>query len=164
VRPRAVAIVAAAALVLAAAASGAGPQVTRLGDGSTVTVWKDGRVVERDRHGRVTADSTCESAAVYARWVAFMRSFQAAVRSGDRARVARSVHYPLLWAGRRVDTGGKLVADYRSIFVPAVVAAIEAADPRALFCQNLSQVMLGSGVVWGDDFGGRLAVVTVNRP
>jgi len=51
-----------------------------------------------------------------------------------------------------------------AVFQPRTVAAILGADPRALFCQNVNQVMLGSGVIWGDDLGKRLAIITVNPP
>jgi hypothetical protein len=140
------------------------PEISHLRDGSTVAVWEDGRVIERDRAGRVLSDSTFESEAIYERWVKFMRSFQTAVEEGDRSSVASSIEYPLSLSHGIIPNRQELLRRYGAVFTPGVVAEIESADPRALFCQNVSQVMLDSGVVWGDDFKGRLAVITINPP
>ncbi|HLX19170.1 MAG TPA: hypothetical protein VKR23_03365 [Gaiellaceae bacterium] len=45
-----------------------------------------------------------------------------------------------------------------------LVKAILAADPHALFCQNVTQASIGSGLLWGDVFGRRLAIITINPP
>jgi hypothetical protein len=140
------------------------PKIIRLPGGSTVRVGKGGSVVQRSRKGQVLAASQCESGAVYERWVKFMTAFQVALEHGDRTRVVRSVHYPLRWAGRTIKRSGGLLRRYDGVFAPRVIHAVLAANPRALFCQNVTQVMLDSGVIWGDDLGGRLAIVTVNPP
>src|SRR5581483_11026069 len=70
------------------------PRVSHLSDGSTVSVWKSGHVVERNRRGRILSESWCESYPVYERWVAFMGSFQIALKRGEIEVVARDVHYP----------------------------------------------------------------------
>jgi hypothetical protein len=147
-----------------AAASSNWPKINRLGDGSTVSVWKNGRVVQRARGGKVVSDSTFESYAVYERWVTFMASFQKAIKRNDRSYIAREVDYPVRWSGGTIAGRPQLLGEYSAIFRPAVVKAILAADARALFCQNVSQVMLDSGVIWGDDYNGRLAISTVNSP
>jgi hypothetical protein len=56
----------------------------------------------------------------------------------------------------------QLLSHYSAIFVPTVVREIKQADPRALFCKNVTMVMLGSGVAWGDEPGGRLAIISIN--
>src|SRR6202035_5060991 len=140
------------------------PKVSHLRDGTTVSVGKDGRVIQRGRGGQIVSDSSFESYAVYERWVTFMASFQAALKDDDRGRIASSIEYPLRWSGGMISGRGQLLTRYPSVFQPAVVKAVLAADPRALFCKNISEVMLNSGVIWGDDFNGRLAIVTVNPP
>ena len=142
------------------------PEVTRLHDGSSVSVWPDGRVVERSRDGVVLSDSNCGSYARYERWVGVMRRFRKAVLIDDRARVAAALARPFLWNHGAVSTSisgpAQLSSAYRAIFGRAVVGEIKQADPRALFCKDVTMVMLGSGVVWGDEPGGRPSIVTIN--
>jgi len=142
------------------------PEVTRLHDGSSVSVWQNGRVVERSRAGVVLADSNCGSYARYERWVGVMTRFREAVVSDDRAHVAAALARPFLWnhggASTSISGSAQLSAVYDSIFGRAVIREIKAANPRALFCKNVTEVMLGSGVVWGDEPGGRPAIVSIN--
>jgi hypothetical protein len=145
-------------------ASAQWPKLTHLADGSTVRVTKNGAVVVRSRNGQILSVSQCESGAVYEKWVKFMSVFQGAMEEGDRGAVVDRIRYPLRWGGTNIESRRELLRRYGAVFAPPVLRAVVAADPRALFCQNISEVMLGSGVIWGDDFGGRLAIVTVNRP
>jgi hypothetical protein len=138
------------------------PRVSHLADGSTVSVWKSGHVVERDHRGRILSESWCESYAIYERWVAFIGSFQVALKRGETSVVARDIHYPPRWDGPLIASRRQLVSHYATVFRPGIVKAIIGADPRALFCQNSSEVALDDGVIWGDDFKGRLALITVN--
>jgi hypothetical protein len=150
------------------AAPGAWPKVVHLTDGSSVSVWQNGRVVERDSGGQLTADSYCRSYTRYQRWVKFMSSFRAAVLTNDRTAIAARITYPLLWNhgspwhSTSIPSLARFVSDYSTIFRPSVVASIKAADPRALFCHLKTMVMLGSGVVWGDDRSGRLTLISIN--
>jgi hypothetical protein len=152
----------------ASAAPSAWPKVTRLADGSSVSVWQTGRVVERDPRGHLMADSNCGSYLRYQRWVAFMSSLRAAVLANDRAGVAAHVSYPLRWNhGSRWHStmfgdSAALTRDYSTIFRSSVVGAIRAADPHLLFCHEGTMVMLGSGVIWGDDGSGRIGVISIN--
>ena len=152
------------------ASAGSWPRVSHLRDGSTISVWQNGRVVQRDRHGALLAESYCGSYTRYRRWVGFMSSFRTGVLTRDRALVARSVAFPFRWNHGRpgrstvIADRAELLRDYSAIFSAGVVRTIRAADPRALFCRDVSMVMLGSGVVWGDEPGGRPAVVSINTP
>ena len=144
------------------------PRVSHLADGSSISVWQNGRVVERDRRGQLTADSYCGSYSRYEHWVEFMTSFRAAVLTMNRTGVASRLAYPLLWNhgspshSTSIANSAELVSGYSTIFRPSVVAAIKDADPRALFCHQETMVMLGSGVVWGDDQTGRSSVISIN--
>jgi hypothetical protein len=167
----AAALVAAAVCVSAAsAAAGGWPKVTHLRGGSTVSVWSNGRVVERSASGATLSESSCGSYARYVRWVGFMTAFRTAVLDGDRAAVAAKAAPRLLWnhgsPWRSTPVAGPhgVRSLYASIFVLGVVHAIHAADPRALFCKDVTMVMLGSGVAWGDEPGGRPAIVSINEP
>src|SRR5258708_980530 len=79
------------------ASAGSWPRVSHLRDGSTISVWQNGRVVQRDRHGALLAESYCGSYTRYRRWVGFMSSFRTGVLTRDRALVARSVAFPFRW-------------------------------------------------------------------
>jgi hypothetical protein len=142
------------------------PEVMRLHDGSSVSVWPGGRVLERGRAGAVLADSNCGSYARYERWVGVMTRFRKAVLTDDRAGVVSALARPFYWnhGGESTAISGpaQLSTDYESIFGRTVVREIANADPRALFCKDVTMVMLGSGVVWGDEAAGRTSIVAVN--
>jgi hypothetical protein len=165
------ALIAGVAALLIAAPSGFGapqgwPKTTRLRDGSTVLVWQNGRVIERDASGRLQSESYCGSYTRYTRWVRFLATFRQAVLTQDHARVAAEVAWPLSWNhGRRstaITSRTQLLRLYDSVFTASVVRQIKLADPRALFCKNVSEVLLGQGVAWGDEPGGELAIVSIN--
>jgi len=142
------------------------PEVTRLHGGSSVSVWPNGRVLERSRAGVVLSDSNCGSYARYERWVGFMTRFRKAVLTDNRARVAAALARPFFWnhgaTSTSISGSAQLSTVYNSIFGRAVVREIKAANPRALFCKDVTMVMLGSGVVWGDEPGGRPSIVAIN--
>ena len=176
-RVRAVALLAAAGLLAAAtglpapADSGGRPTLARLAGGASVEVWPDGHVLERSRAGAVLEESWCGSASRYARWVAFLGAFRRAVAGGDRAAVASAFAYPLRWNGAPggsvlVRSRAQLLRDYGAVFTRALAAAVAAADPRALFCKDVSEVALGAGLLWGDQVGrrGAPALVAINAP
>ena len=144
------------------------PKVVYLRDGSTVTVTTSGTVTVRSRHGQVLSESSCGSATRYWRWENFMTAFQGAVRRGDRAAVASKIAYPLRWATKTrvtaIGSRAEFLERYTDIFRPTVVKAILAPDPHALFCQNMTQASIGSGVIWGDVVGGRPSIITINPP
>jgi hypothetical protein len=97
-----------------------------------------------------------------------MTALQDSIRQGNRAAVASQIAYPLLWtsatAKTTIRTRHEFLLRYADIFRPGVVKAVLAADPHALFCQNVTQASIGSGVIWGDVFGRRLAITTINPP
>jgi len=144
------------------------PRVTRLHDGSTVSVWRGGRVVERSASGKLESVSFCGSYTRYGNWVRFLTTFREAVLTQDHARVATTVAWPISWNHGRpwhstaIQNRAQLLRLYAHVFTPSVVREIKRADPRALFCKNISQVALGQGVVWGDEPGGRLAITSIN--
>ena len=144
------------------------PKVTRLRDGSSVSVWRNGRVAERRASGKLESLSFCGSYTRYAHWVRFLTTFRGAVLTQDHARIAATVDWPLSWNHGRpwhttaIQSQKQLLRLYRQVFAPSVTREIKVADPRALFCKNISQVALGQGVVWGDEPGGRLAIISIN--
>jgi len=81
----------------ASAAPNGWPRVSHLADGSSVSVWQSGRVVERDRRGKLTAESYCGSYTRYQHWVEFMSSFRAAALAKNPSEIAARVTYALLW-------------------------------------------------------------------
>jgi hypothetical protein len=158
-----------AALLCCALLASGWPRVAHLANGSTVSVWRSGRVVIRDRHNEILSDSYCGSYARYVTWEGFMSGLQHALKQNDRTAVADRILFPLSWSNHGTTTvirnRAAFLERYTSIFRPAVVGAVIAADPRALFCKNLSQAALDSGVVWGDiSLGGRRGIITVNPP
>lgn len=91
---------------------------------------------------------------------AFLTSLQTAVRSDDRRRVAKLVHYPLrvnrataASAGgaaptpRNVENAAAFVQGYGTIFTPKVREAVLRQDPAKLF-RNAQGAMIGNGEVW----------------
>jgi hypothetical protein len=171
------AVLAGLAMMLLAVGSAAGapqssserwPKVTRLGDGSTISVWRNGRVVERSASGKLESVSFCGSYKRYAHWVRFLTTFREAVLTQDHARVATAVAWPLSWNHGRpwhstaIQNRAQLLRLYVQVFTSSVVREIKRADPRALFCKNISQVALGQGVVWGDEPGGQPAITSIN--
>ena len=91
---------------------------------------------------------------------AFLTSLQTAVRSDDRRRVAKLVHYPLrvnraaaASAGsaapppRNVANAAAFVQGYGTIFTPKVREAVLRQDPAKLF-RNAQGAMIGNGEVW----------------
>src|SRR5262249_14798767 len=116
------------------------PKITRLADGSTVRVARNGSVVVRGRSGQSLSASQCESGAVYERWVKFMSVFQGALEEGDRSAVVDRIHYPLRWDGTTIASKRELLRRYDAVFTPPVLRSLVADDSRALFCRNVSQV------------------------
>lgn len=97
-----------------------------------------------------------------------MGSFRTAVLTEDDSRVAGSVAWPLLWNhghpwhSTSISGAAQFISLYKAIFAPVVVREIKKADPRALFCKDVTMVMLGPGVAWGDEPGGQPAIVAIN--
>jgi hypothetical protein len=103
----------------------------------------------------------------------FARSLQSALQRHDAPSVAALVAFPL-----RVGTEGnqarrvvraELLRSLDRVFTPAVVKAVLAQDPAALF-QNGQGVMFGNGEVWAAEVCAHngqppcpLRVITVNR-
>jgi len=144
------------------------PKISRLRDGSTVSVWRNGRVVVRGRSGKLLSESFCGSYARYERWATFLTGFRKAVLTHDHAHVAASVAWPLAWnhgypwRTTLVRSRRELLGLYNAIFLPTVVRDIRLANPRALFCKNITQAALGRGVAWGDEWHGRPAIFSIN--
>lgn len=168
----AAAVAAAAVLALAlAAVAGAGaaapPTVTKLANGSTVTVTAAGRVTQRDAKGGLMADSECGSAKAVAGAVATLTALRAAVLAGDRDKVAALAAYPLRWnhgtPPNSTTISGKaaLRRNYAAMFTPNLVAALRQNDPRAVFCKNGGQFTFGPGATWGEVVGGRPAIIAI---
>ncbi len=91
---------------------------------------------------------------------AFLTSLQTAVRSDDRRRVAKLVHYPLRVnrataasvgsaapTPRNVENAAAFVQGYGTIFTPKVREAVLRQDPAKLF-RNAQGAMIGNGEVW----------------
>jgi hypothetical protein len=97
-----------------------------------------------------------------------MTAFQSSIRQGNRAAVATQIAYPLLWSTASgkvtIHSHQEFLARYSEIFRSSLLHAILAADPHALFCQNMTQASIGSGVIWGDVFRQRLSIITINPP
>lgn len=106
----------------------------------------------------------------------FARSLQSALQQQDVPRVMNMVAFPLrvhTEGGQRRRMGrAELLQSFDQVFTPAVVKAVLAQDPTALF-QNQQGVMFGDGVVWAAETCPArpqppsecpLRVITVNRP
>ena len=103
------------------------------------------------RYGEITDQS---DAAFEARAGKFLK---AAVR-GDRAAAAEAVSFPLRVNGARPKTvrnKAELLAQWNSIFTPALVAKLGEAVPHEMFVRQ-GMAMVGDGVVWFDDKGAKV--------
>lgn len=144
-----------------------GTGTTRLEDGSSVTVTRSGRVTVRDRAGAVVSDSRCAAYGYpYLETVERLAGIQSAARARNRTALSFDVAYPLSVAvpGRpplRVASRAALLARLDAVLDDAVLERIGAADPRKLFCRA-EGVMLGDGVAWLQNRGGRLRIISLS--
>jgi hypothetical protein len=98
----------------------------------------------------------------------FLASLTAAVKVGDRQKVAAMVRYPLnvyVDKGHRlVRSSPEFVKDYDRLFTPAVRRAIEKQVPECLFA-NWQGIMIGLGEVWFEEQkNGSMRIITLNVP
>jgi hypothetical protein len=123
-------------------------------------------VILRDASGALLADSHCPGPRQgYDAIRAFFTGVREAILSGDSARAAEFMRYPLRVNGREtrlVRSRQQFIAEHALILSQGVVAQVRAADPGQVFC-NAQGSMLGDGVLWAelqpDD---RLAVWVIN--
>ena len=99
---------------------------------------------------------------------AFLAALSAAVKAGDKQKVAAMVQYPLYVntgkLRRLVRSRSEFAMDYDRIFTPAVRKAIERQVPECLFA-NWQGVMIGHGEVWFEEQkNGGMRIKTVNIP
>jgi hypothetical protein len=106
----------------------------------------------RERHyGEITEQS---DAVFEARAGQFLR----AATRGDRAAAADAVSYPLRVNGapaKTIRNKAELLAQWNSVFSPALVAALREAVPHEMFVRQ-GMAMVGDGVVWFDDKGAKV--------
>lgn len=140
---------------------------TLLEDGSRITLTPSSRVTVRDRTGAVVSDARCGTNGYpYRETVDRLAAIQSAARMRDRRTLSFRVAYPLSVArpGRppaTITSRTRLLAELNDVFPDAVLDRIGAADPRKLFCKA-EGVMLGDGVIWLQDRGGRLLIISVS--
>jgi hypothetical protein len=157
-----------AALVLIFAATDAvaatKPRVLKLADGqvSVETSGDTDHVVIKDAKGQLRAESWCDKGD----FDVYMRLFtdlKEEVHAGNKKAVAELVQLPLrVGAAKRsftVRSESAFLKAYAKIFTPAVVEAIDRAEPAAVVCRD-SDGMLGDGVIWARHG----AVFAVNQP
>jgi hypothetical protein len=104
----------------------------------------------------VRAQQSLATAGTQVAIATFLGSLQHAVRAGDRASVARLVHYPL-----RVNHGparhqtirnsAELLASYARIFAPAIRSGILAQKVTTL-SSSPSGIAIAQGAVWAQMF------------
>lgn len=83
--------------------------------------------------------------------IAFLTSFQNALKSNDHDAVASLIRFPLLVTagGKRRLTRTQLLADYNHIFNPTLRAAILSATPDDVW-GNVHGFMVARGAIWFD--------------
>lgn len=156
-----------AVLVVLAALTAA--QTVHFPGGEAVVTPANGaqHVVIKDAKGNVASDSYCDaSSGSYDQIVRFGIAFKTAVTAGNRAQVARSMHYPLrVNAARKYTIANKaaLLAHYADVFTPGVLAQLRSMEPHEVFCRN-GMAMLANGTLWvGTDSEGIVRSAVVNR-
>lgn len=120
-----------------------------------------------DRRGchRSTVEDFAPSLGPKAR--AFLAELKAALKSGDKKRVAGLVHYPLKvtssHGNRVVRSSTEFVKDYDHLLTPLVTKAVEQQVPACLFA-NYQGVMIGDGEIWFEEQqNGSMKIKTINH-
>ena len=96
--------------------------------------------------------------------VDFVVELQSRLKSGDHARVAELVNFPL-----RVNSKTPLVVkdkaaflkSFDEIFPKALIDWVQTHDSRDVFC-NSKGIMLGDGPIWASNRGGHYGVSAIN--
>jgi len=86
---------------------------------------------------------------------AMVGRFLTAALAGDKATTAAAVSYPLAVNGAhnlKVKTRAALIADWNTIFTPAMLAQLRTAVPHEMFVHE-GQAMVAGGLVWFDAKG-----------
>jgi hypothetical protein len=103
-------------------------------------------------NGHLYADVTNASDAAFE---AMVRRFLTAALAGDKATAAAAVSYPLAVNGAHkltVKTRAALIADWNTVFTPALLATLRTAVPHEMFVHE-GQAMVAGGAVWFDARG-----------
>jgi hypothetical protein len=138
-----------------------------LGNGLKITVDAAGRVVIEDPNGKNGGSSHCGgNGFVYRKSVQLFAELQDALRAGAKNKVADLVLYPLrineaVGKFTKIKDRAELLAGFERAFPEKVVAAILAAEPRAIFCRA-DGFMLGPGTVWANVQKGRYGLFVIN--
>lgn len=123
------------------------------------------RVTVLDKKGREVSSCWCESEnGTWLELSSFFRSLKKAVTTGKPEAVAALVRYPLRVNAKEplsIANRSELLAKYAQVFTPETVAALSAADPRALFCRT-EGAMIADGVAWASAKKGKVALDVVN--
>ncbi len=119
-------------------------------------------VVVNDVQGNVVSESYCEPN-TFDSYRAVFAQAQEALAKKDRAAVAKLFAYPLrVNAPKPISLRNEaaLLKSYDKVFTPAVLEAVGAAEPAAVFCRN-GEGMLGDGVFWAtmSEKGARLSSI-----
>ena len=97
----------------------------------------------------------------------FLVTLQKVVESGDSAKFARLVHYPVRINGThvvKITKRSELTRKYASIMTSDVRQAILTQNPECLFA-NGQGVMIGNGQIWfQQESSGKMKVISINLP
>jgi hypothetical protein len=123
-------------------------------------------------HAQDASNSGCGHSTVADAWgpefasqaEVFLAQLQRIVKTNDKARFAKLVHYPIeVSVGdktNKVSTPSDFVRRYRSIVTPALEQTILTQDPKCLFA-NGQGVMIGHGQLWFRQEGNAMKIVTI---
>jgi hypothetical protein len=97
--------------------------------------------------------------------VSLFRKLQGAIASHDAESVVNLIRLPFRVNGKQsetIETFDGFLKRYDKIFSASVVAKIQKAEPRAVFCRNGS-AMLGEGVIWAHARDGNALADVLNK-
>ena len=128
-----------------------------------MSVDRNGKVTLYGTDGSLDGESQCTGNGFdYTRAVSLLNRFQSAVERHDVAAVVALIDLPMRWGGKPINDAAALRDQFDTIFDVKAVKAIEAPDPRGLFCRS-DGFMMGDGVVWGRvDAAGAYRVQALN--
>jgi hypothetical protein len=99
--------------------------------------------------------------------VDFLDALKTAARTKDRKAMSKLVSYPLSVNKKKKSVAYKtpatLLANFDTVFTPAVLEAIQRAEYEQLFV-NIDGIMLGNGEIWCRNADGAIRIFVVNVP